>query len=267
MAVGAGPGAAGSGGVLGWRPGYREWRPPGGLRPSVACLWVSVAPPHAAPPTLVLPDGCTDLIWLQGRGVFVAGPDTGPAPAVRSPGTVLAGVRFAPGAGGAALGIPLSEIVGQRIDVGDLGTRPGTCLRRAVPGSLDPRAAMWLLAWLAGGMVSERPADPVVMTAARLMAAPGASGRDVAARLGVSERQLRRRCRAAAGYGPATLRRVLRFRRFVSWADSGAAAGDAGLGLIAAEAGYSDQSHLTRDCASLSGLTPAALVALRRSGG
>jgi hypothetical protein len=40
----------------------------------------------------------------------VAGPDTGPVPTLLAPGTVLAAVRFRPGAGGGALGIPLSEL-------------------------------------------------------------------------------------------------------------------------------------------------------------
>jgi AraC-like DNA-binding protein len=38
--------------------------------------------------------------------------------------------------------------------------------------------------------------------------------RDLAARLGLSERQLRRRCTDALGYGPKTLDRILRFQRF-----------------------------------------------------
>jgi AraC-like DNA-binding protein len=71
------------------------------------------------------------------------------------------------------------------------------------------------------------------------------------------------------GYGPATLRRVLRFRRFVSWADAGRGAKDpAGgedLAGVAFALGYADQAHLTRECVRLAGVTPAALVAARRS--
>ena len=33
---------------------------------------------------------------------------------------------------------------------------------------------------------------------------------------------------------------------------------------VAAELGYADQAHLTRECARLAGLTPAALLAARR---
>ena len=96
--------------------------------------------------------------------------------------------------------------------------------------------------------------------AARLLRDPQARTEEVAAAVGLSMRQLRRRCHAAVGYGPKTLQRVLRFRRFVSRID---ACQDIDLAAIAAEAGYADQAHLTRECARLSGLTPAALARQR----
>lgn len=98
--------------------------------------------------------------------------------------------------------------------------------------------------------------------AARLLGRPGARVEAVAARLGVSERQLRRHCQATVGYGPATLRRVLRFRRLVSRVDAG---GGQDLALLAAETGYADQAHLSRECARLAGLPPAALAAARHA--
>ncbi len=59
-------------------PGYAEWAPPPALRGMVACLWASIAPEDASRDALVLPDACSDLIWEQGAGSYVAGPDTGP---------------------------------------------------------------------------------------------------------------------------------------------------------------------------------------------
>jgi hypothetical protein len=85
-----------------WTPGYREWVPPPALRASVTCIWTRVTAPAGGPATRVLPDACTDLIWQQGRGIFAAGPDTRPARAILPGNTVLAGVRFAPGAAGRA---------------------------------------------------------------------------------------------------------------------------------------------------------------------
>jgi methylphosphotriester-DNA--protein-cysteine methyltransferase len=77
--------------------------------------------------------------------------------------------------------------------------------------------------------------------------------------LAISERQLRRRVRAAAGYGPRALARVMRFSRFVAAIDSGRT----DLALLAHELGYADQSHLTRESRRLSGLPPRALIEAR----
>jgi AraC-like DNA-binding protein len=244
-----------------WEPGYREWAPPPELGDSVACLWMRVVPPGGGQVTLVLPDACCDLIWQGGRGVFVAGPDTGPWPSALPAGTVMAGVRLLPGAGGPALGLPLSALLDQRVDAADLGTGAGARLAGRLVPTLAPQVALRLLAGRVGELVRDSPADPLVIEAARLLGRPQAQAGDVAAHLGVGGRQLLRRCRAAVGYGPATLRRVLRFRRFVTSVDTG----EGGLAGLAADTGYADQAHLTRECVRLAGLPPAALAAQRRS--
>jgi AraC-like DNA-binding protein len=241
-----------------WRPGYREFAPGVAFREGIHCLWVSVMPAAGAGPTRVLPDACTDLIWQSGVGAFVAGPDTGPVPDSRPPGAVLVGARFRPGAGGAALGVPLSELLDQRVDAADLPAVPGGRL----PGSLAPAEAWRRMARIAAEMVTERPPDPLVLDAARLLAQPGARAELAAARLGLGERQLRRRCQAAVGYGPRMLTRVLRFRRFLSRIEAAGTAAD--LAGLAAETGYADQAHLTRESTRLAGLPPAALVRSRR---
>jgi len=238
-------------------PGYREFAPDVAFRAAIHCLWVSVAPPCRAEPVQVLPDACTDLIWQSGVGAFVAGPDTGPAPTEWRPGTVLVGARFRPGAGGAALGVPLSDVLDRRVDADGLPGVP----RGRLPGSLPPEEAMRRVAAIAARMVTERPPDRLVLGATRLLSQPDARAELVADRLGIGERQLRRRCQAGVGYGPLMLKRVLRFRRFVSHVDAG---GTLDLATIAAEAGYADQAHLTRESNELAGLTPAALARARR---
>jgi len=232
---------------------YQEWAAPVALRDSVVCLWAGRAVRDSE--TLVLPDGCCDLIWERGKGAFVAGPDTGPAPASAAAGTVTFGVRFRPTAGGPAFGLPLSELRDQRVDLADL--RPADAKR--LTGTLDLKTAMTRMADLAGRLVSDGPPDAAMMYAARLLYDPRARSADVAAELELSARQFRRRCHETIGYGPKTLQRILRFRRFVSRIDTG----DRDLATIAADAGYADQAHLTRECAELSGLTPTALARLR----
>ena len=195
-------------------PGYTEWPAPAALRDSVACLWAQVTG-GADRAGLVLPDGRTDLIWTQGRGASVAGPDTGPVPTTMAAGTVILGARFRPSAGGPALGIPLSELRDQRVDLADL--RPADA--RRLSAALDPQTAAARVLDVTGALPTRR-AGPRRDRAARLLRDPQARAEDVAAEVGLSMRQLRRRCHAAVGYGPKTLQRVLRFRRFVSRIDA-----------------------------------------------
>jgi methylphosphotriester-DNA--protein-cysteine methyltransferase len=54
---------------------------------------------------------------------------------------------------------------------------------------------------------------------------------------------------------------VRRFQRFLRRAETGAS-----LASAAADAGYSDQAHMSRDVRGLSGLTPARLIAERIAG-
>jgi AraC-like DNA-binding protein len=237
------------GGIL--EAGYRELPPPPELRGSLACLWVRVAPAAGGPRLRVLPDACTDLIWQAGRGLFVAGPDTGPAVSESAPLALLVGARFLPGAGGPAFGVPLSELRDQRVDAADVLPRLGG---RLLEEPLDLAG----IAALARRLVMAAEPDLAVRAAISLLADPRASVETVADEVGLSERQLRRRFHAAVGYGPRTLQRVLRFRRFLSRLDAGGDGAD--LATLAIESGYADQAHLTRECTRLAGLPPAALT-------
>jgi AraC-like DNA-binding protein len=236
-------------------PGYRELPPP--LGGALECLWVRVVPPSGAEPILVLPDSCSDLIWQAGRGAFVAGPDTAAVLAPAAPGTVMVGARFLPGAGGPALGMPLSEVRDLRVEVADLLPR----LEAWLPPTLPPEVALRRVAAAAARLASAGPPDLAVRRAAQLLADPLARVEELAGDLGLSERQLRRRFHASVGYGPKTLQRVLRFRDFLARVDAAGARPD--LARIAVDAGYADQAHLTHECTRLAGMPPARLVEAR----
>jgi AraC-like DNA-binding protein len=261
-------------------PGYAEWAPPTALRAAVVCLWARVTPEAAdqadhtdqlnqadrtekAAPTarsgLVLPDACSDLIWERGVGAYVAGPDTGPSRPMIKAGTVIVGVRFRPSAGGQVLRMPLSEILNQRVPLADL--LPPAAGR--LPPTLDPQEAVHRVLDLAGGLVVDGAPDPAMARAAVLLRDPAVRAEAVAAEVGLSERQFRRRSQAAAGYGPKTLQRVLRFHRFVRLIDAAPPPPD--LAALAAQGGYADQAHLTRECSAFSGFTPAILARVRRT--
>jgi AraC-like DNA-binding protein len=241
----------------GYRPadllaaGYRELRPPPALRGAVACLWIRVTPADDAAPLRVLPDGCSDLFWQSGFGGQIAGPDTHSVMTRGIAGTTLVGVRFRPGAAGAALGLPLSELRNLRVATVDVLPT----LDEALRGELRPDEALSGLTRIAADLIALAPPDRLVRQAARLLETPGRRIPEVAEALGVSERQLLRRCRAAVGYGPKTLQRVLRLRRFLALR---AAEPGRSLADVAAVAGYADQAHLARDCERLTGLLPSA---------
>ncbi len=238
-----------------WETGYREWLPPAELRSSLSCLWVSViAADGGQQIQQVYPDACIDLIWQSGHGAYLAGPDTRPAPAELPAGTIVAGARFRPGAGGPATGLQLSDLRDQRVDLADCLP----ALVRHLPPDLPPATALNVVTELSAQLVSAGPPDPLVLAGTRLLARGETSVTRMSSDLAVSERQLRRRFDAAVGYGPKMLDRVLRFRRVL--AQLPAAADRGGLAGLALQAGFADQAHFTREMTSLAGLPPAALA-------
>ncbi|MGH2858611.1 MAG: DUF6597 domain-containing transcriptional factor [Solirubrobacteraceae bacterium] len=223
---------------------YRELPAPRGLRHALACTWVR----RGSGPVRVLPDACVDIVWRSGEGAVLAGPDTGPWYSLTEPGELILGVRFLPGAGGPAFGVPLSELRDRRVAIAELALDP----REELDGGADPRAALRLLQAAAARLVLAGPPDRAVQAAVLRLLDPTQRVEALAADLGFSERQLRRRFLASVGYGPKTLQRVLRLRRFL--ADE---RGD--LARAALDAGYSDQAHLARECLRLTGLSPRRL--------
>jgi AraC-like DNA-binding protein len=93
------------------------------------------------------------------------------------------------------------------------------------------------------------------------LAALGTTVRGIASEVGLSDRQLLRRCVDEVGYGPKYLVRVLRFQRLLGLARR---LPDANLAVLAAAAGYADQPHMSRECRALTGVTPARLVRSQR---
>ncbi|PSJ60023.1 AraC family transcriptional regulator [Mesorhizobium ephedrae] len=76
----------------------------------------------------------------------------------------------------------------------------------------------------------------------------------LAARAGWSRKHLAERFRAEIGLGPKSVARIVRFNRALAAARTG----NCNWAGIAADCGYADQAHLTREFQNLAGLTPAA---------
>lgn len=251
---------------------YRELAPdrlPGPVRGLVECAWRAEAPADGVSEQRVLPDGCMDLLLIDGR-VHVAGPDTAAHLAHSAPGSVSTGLRFRPGALPALLGVTADALRDLRADLADVlspasGRPAGTRLTVACgsagaahahldDGGLAPLLAT-TVALLAAAERDRRPLpEPLPHEALRALG-HGMPAAELAARLGVTTRTLHRRCVATLGYGPSVARRVLRFRTAAGLLHAGTAPAE-----VAARAGYADQPHLSREVRALAGVSPAALA-------
>ena len=212
-----------------------------------AVVWTNapVPGPGARP---VLPDGCMDLLWSEGR-LLVAGPDTR-AYVPGGPPAAWAGIRLFPGTAPALLGVPAHELRDRRVELADLW--PAREVRRRtgrIAAAAHPATALEELAL-------ERAAPPGPEL--RRLVAGLAAGRPVsvtADELGLGARQLHRRSLAAFGYGPKTLARILRLQRALDLARAGVPYAD-----TAARAGYADQAHLSRDVREFTSTTLSELL-------
>jgi len=220
--------------------GYREFRPPAMLSDLIECAWVVDGAPG---PVRVLPDGCMDLMRMDGR-IIVAGPDTSASVTGRDADPFV-GLRFHPGVLPRLLGVPASELRNTRVALSEVRPVPHR-MRSLVQLTTDlasdgprPETAPWSL--------------PLLRHITKSLAG-GAAVSDVAQEVGWSSRTLQRQCGAVYGYGPATLRRILRFRQAAKLLDEGLPTTE-----VAARAGYADQPHLHREVRNLAGIPLAAM--------
>lgn len=215
--------------------------------------------------TLIVPDGCMDLIVIDGQ-IIIAGADSlartfhgSPAPTV--------GLRFDSGvlpqllatsAGELADRVtPLDAVFGDRLS-GLRGSGSGVRRRgygvRGTDreGAASVMGAVRVLLGVAGELTEKASLDPRPMALAERLDArsgtPAQTVAEAAAEFAYSPRQLRRLSAEWFGYGPKHLAKILRWqaaRELIAAGHTRTAA--------AAEVGYSDAAHLRRDERSLIG--------------
>lgn len=204
-------------------------------------------------PVLVLPDGCTDLIWWADHLVLV-GPDT-VAHRVDAPaGTAFSALRFGPGLGPSVFGVPAHHLRNQRVPLEQvLSTAEVHRWEDHLATSFE--AARVLEDFARERLRQHGSPSPVLAAIASWLGA-GSSVGDVAHRAGLSERQLHRRCLDGFGYGPKLLARILRLNQALELSRSGMDGA-----RVAASSAYADQSHYAREVRALTGGTLGQLLA------
>lgn len=234
------------------------WAPPPSLARHVDLVWARRS--GLAEP--LVPDAAVELVW-SGRGLFVRGADTHAHCVGSFPDRTFVGVRFRPGAAATVLGLGGADLADARVGISELwGRLEMERLEALLSVSASPARAAGVLVLAVEARACHPPDEAVAalvdeLRTPRLREPLG----DLSARLGLSERQLRRRCVAALGYGPRVLYRILRFQRFRALARMRP---EHGLAALAVRAGYADQAHLTRECVRCAGETPAAHLARLR---
>jgi AraC-like DNA-binding protein len=187
----------------------------------------------------VLPDGYADLLVYGTGQVDVVGLHDRVDLPVLPAGSRIRGIRLRPEAVSAAFrtsGASLRNLTVPAEDV--LGSVPATRLHD------DRELDRWL---------RRLDPDPRAAAAVRLLASHSVA--ETADELGITDRHLRRVMLDTTGLAPKVYQRVRRLQRFLTVSRQ-----EPGLAIAAAEAGYADQAHLTRDVRTLTGLTPARLV-------
>jgi AraC-like DNA-binding protein len=250
---------------------YEELEPLPRQRHIVACYWRFEVQSHDPLPFehVIVPDGTVSLSYFEDAdagewGVAINGPGVEARKVQLTCARRWAGVRLCAGVVRAVLGLEAGALRGRSLPL--LKTRPAARnVRAALAGytgladarrRLQPTIEQWLAA--------AQPLDTVAVAAARAIAAAG--GRvvvpELAASLGLSPRQLRRRFVREVGLSPKEFARARRVRRaFVEalremksrWSQ------------LSAEVGFADQAHLIREFREVFGVPPQVVDAYIRS--
>lgn len=211
-----------------------------------------------------VPSGSVELRCRVGAVPQVVGPLTRARVEVLEPGTTVVGVRLHPAAAARVLSMPASELVDQVVPVDDVWRGRGAPLAKEIDAAPTPEAAVEVLLRRVTESLAAASGDSLVAAAVRQLRWSADDVAVVARELHVSERHLRRRMLAQVGLAPKTLQRTLRFQRFLALAQhlmaDGRAPTDDGLARLAADAGFADQAHLSRECMRLTGLTPSVFL-------
>ncbi len=242
-----------------------EYPPPAALAPFVDAFWSRPAGPSAGSTGLqrILPDGCLDIV-VGPRHAIVVGAMTRALVIPPTGRDGMVGVRFRPGMATAFLRIPAAALTDDSApleavwpDGGEVADHIGSALGAG-------QAIARLSDTLTSRLARTAPVPPDLLAAVeRIMARGGRTDVSrLAASLGVTRQHLARRFAAHVGVTPKTFCRVARLWSVLR----STAGGRVNWAGLAADLGYSDQSHLVAEFRSLTGLTPGRWIAGRPAG-
>ena len=236
---------------------YAEYPCADELCPWIAAHWRFRVEPGAGRLEHRVPlTGGSMVSLAPGGPAMVTGPRTAPLVTEVGGGDEFWGTHFWPWATTAFLA-PAEELREVEVPLRELGH--AAVAERLGPARLGPAEAVAALdaAWSFHARGRDVPDEVVARGAVAILASGGRRPiREIAAGVGLSPRQFRRRFRAAVGLGPKELSRIQRIRATAigvvrradrEWVDH------------ALTHGFSDQAHLVRELRAFFGTRPAEI--------
>jgi AraC-like DNA-binding protein len=175
-------------------------------------------------------------------------------------GSSMMGAHFRTGGAAPFFGFPISELSGNVVELDLIWKREILILRERLLEAQTPDRKFDLLeAYLMGKAKSRLEPDLTVATALDMLRSwPALSLRELAAKLGLSHKQMLARFDCRVGVTPKIASRIFRFQKAISAIGRPQAMPD--WPDLAVECGYYDQAHLIHEFQQLAGLTPAAYM-------
>jgi AraC-like DNA-binding protein len=175
----------------------------------------------------------------------------------------IIGVHFRPGRAVPVLGVPASELADAHVDLESLWGRTVAELRERLCTAATPAKRFAVLEEVFLRRLrrpSQRHGAIRVALDALEQADAAVKVRDLARRVGLSQRRLIQLFTAEVGLTPKLYSRVRRFQRARELVRQ---ATEPDWAAVAAACGFFDQSHLIRDFSEFSGLSPVAYLKQR----
>lgn len=255
--------------------GYQEFNPPPDLADAVEALWVYQAPDAHGVPHRVVPDAAVSLSFMGWRA---PGGSTGEA-RLRIIGPVSRAHAFAPPPGHRMesvriklewcrplLGVAPADHVDDEPLYADVRPDLAVPLEARLSRTTTSANVLRALVDFLRARRAESNAHAMSTLIAGMQSLRHGTGHprvaELATRLGVSDRHLRRLVIDETGISPRHFARIQRFHALLRSADR---APRPEWAALAFRHGYADQPHLIREVQDLAGVTPARLHADRRA--
>lgn len=251
----------------GFSPSLRRYAAPAALADVVRRFWVpvwSLAPGEVSTQRVLQYPVCQVVIGHD--GAQLVGPHSGlGAEELRDTGWVV-GAMMQPAAGADLAGGPMTELTNQRRDLADvalLHAEAAARIREVMTPDPDEVAHQQEACALLGAALAVLlPADDegrLVNAIVDYVEGEREVRRvgQVCEKFGITERTLQRLTARRVGLSPKWL---IQRRRLHDAAERLRTGDTVDLARVAAELGYSDQAHFTRDFRSVTGLTPGAFA-------